>query len=800
MRKFLKHISCLICLLLPIMMQGQAFPSLPTAPEITTGDLPDGIRFYLVENKDRRGFADFALIQQGSGDVVTRHTFHDIPTHQESAADSTLLRLFNIAAACREAQAVIVCGDIDRARIRERIELLSIMVPPPEIPFREPDYQWTPKDSVSVSVSPGARPGLAAVSAVYRAQRLPREQMNTPLPLVSQAYADQLGLIVRQRVERSFRNAGVPLAAFRYDYSDSASGPGDERHTITVHTSTEELDAATRLLALALASLDKEGAREEEFLDARDRLLLQANRDANSRKLTNAEYLDKCVSAWLYGADLASEVNRSRFLVTRRLDDGQELALFNGFASALLDSAANLTLHFDLPDGEADTAGLLHSFNRGWQEAASDTHPAEVPALFQPRGKVRLRGDAPEPVSGGRLWTFSNGIKVIYKRLATAGEFHYALLLRGGVAEVPGLQAGESAFVGDMLGLSRVAGLSGAEFREMLASSGITMDTEATLTDLRITGRAPRTELPLLLRALLSVSDARQPDPETFAYYRRCESLRQQLEAGSLDDINSLADSIIHPNFLYGGRKHIEQLGDDLPQRAEPYFASLFDKAGDGVFIFLGDLPEDELKQELSRTLGGFRTGSGRSLRPLVEMRSATGSHTFTAGRADGGNVSVNVALSAAIPFNLPDHMAFRVARELLRERLAAILTDLGARAELSDRLELFPEERLTLYINCRPCPETDPQSVLDAVRSVTRSLSDVVPTDLKPYKELVLGQMENEMNDPGALLGAILTRYSEGKDLVTGWKAAVQGVSAGSVAHILDLLGAGAEVEYLII
>ena len=101
MRKFLKHISCLICLLLPIMMQGQALPSLPTAPEITAGDLPDGIRFYLVENKARRGFADFALVQQDTGDVPTRHIFRDIPTHQESVADSTLLTLFNIASACR---------------------------------------------------------------------------------------------------------------------------------------------------------------------------------------------------------------------------------------------------------------------------------------------------------------------------------------------------------------------------------------------------------------------------------------------------------------------------------------------------------------------------------------------------------------------------------------------------------------------------------------------------------------------------------------------------------------------------
>jgi hypothetical protein len=780
------------------MMQGQDLPSLPTAPEITTGTLPDGIGFYLVENKDRTGFADFALVQRSFGDETTTYRFRDVAMHLESAADSTLFTLFDIASVCREPQAVIVCGDIDRTRIRERMELLSMMVPTLESTLREPDYQWNPADTVTVSVSSATTASAAAIQAVYKAHRLPREVMNTPQALIARAYAEQLGLIVRQRVERSFHNAGIPLAGCRYDYFDSACGPGDERHSITVYTSFSELDAATHLLASELASLDKEGARSEEFIDARNRFLAQAARDASGRNYSNAEYVDKCVSAWLYGASLASEESRSRFLLERRLDDERELALFNGFAGALLDSAANLTLHFDVADGEADPDRLLRSFNQGWQETKTEAPPAVSPVFTRPGRKVRLRGDAPEPVSGGRLWTFSNGTKVIYKEIPGLGEFHYALLLRGGVAEVPGLLAGESAFVGDMLALSRTAGMNGADFREMLSSNGITMETNATLSDLRITGRAPRKALPLLLSALLSLSDSRKTDPDAFTYYRRSEALRQDLEAGSLKDINSLMDSVIHPVFFYTERRRAERLGDDLPQRAEQYFSSLFDKTGDGVFVFLGDLPEDVLKQELSRTLGGFRTGSGRSLRPRVEMRSATGSATFTAKAPIGAGTGVNVALSAAVPFNLPDYMSFRIACELIRERLATALAGQGD-AEISHRLELFPEERLTLYINCQ---SADPQSTLDAVRSVTHTLSDMMlaEADIKAYKNLLLGQLENETKDPEALLGAVLTRFSEGKDLVSGWKAAIQGVSAESVAHILTLLGHGAEVEYLII
>ena len=125
-------------------------------------------------------------------------------------------------------------------------------------------------------------------------------------------------------------------------------------------------------------------------------------------------------------------------------------------------------------------------------------------------------------------------------------------------------------------------------------------------------------------------------------------------------------DSIIHPDYFYTGRKRTESLQDDLPQRAEAYFTSLFDKVGDGVLVFLGDLPEEELKKELCRTLGGFRVGKLHARRPLVDMRSATGLNART---AQGGEPGAHVALSAAVPFSLQNRMAFRIACSVLEER-----------------------------------------------------------------------------------------------------------------------------------
>jgi len=151
------------------------------------------------------------------------------------------------------------------------------------------------------------------------------------------------------------------------------------------------------------------------------------------------------------------------------------------------------------------------------------------------------------------------------------------------------------------------------------------------------------------------------------------------------------------------------------------------------------------------------------------------------------------------------------VACILIRQQLAGALADQGAWAEVSERLELFPEERVTLYINCHPCPESglpggvrpgEPGDLLEAVRSVTRRLDalPVTEADVKAAKATLLKELELRYAQPETLMEDVLIRYSEGKDLITDYKGAVQRISAAGVREILHILSEGGEVEYTII
>ncbi len=854
------HISCLALFISSFLMTGQEVVSLGVASEITKGSFPNGIEYYLVSNPSQKGFADFALVRKGGSDreldralldslphfpgrppykfladhgagytqegYIRDHSdgrvfsFSNLAVHESEVVDSVMLMLLDIAATSRNPQAVVVSGDVDTKEIEDRLTLLSMMVPQLDRRGPQSSYSWNPRDSLNVIFTYNSTLDVAAISVTYAARRTPLELMNTVQPMLTRAYAEMLGHIVGNRIERIFRSKNIPLAEVRFRYQDSSETPDNEHYQFTLFTSWDYLNEATREFASILSMLDSTGVTRPEYEDARTWIESGTGAAVVEASITNREYVSKCIASYLYGANLASAESVSGYISGRSLPIETELALFNGFVSALLDPSRNLTLRYDVPFKGIDRRVMRNTFASAWANPVEsgvtyEGFSADTLLAQRRSKKLRLSSETTEPITGGKMWTFSNGIKVIYKNIDTPSEFRYCLMLREGVASVPDLGYGESAFVEDMLKISNIAGRKAEDFKSMTESNGITMDVEAGLSDFRIYGSAPEKKFPLLMRVLLAIAGDRQPDSTAFDYYRRSEALRIDMGALSPRNVNALMDSIIRPNYYYTDRKLIDNLGEDLPQRAENYFREIFSKVNNGVLVLVGDLDEEEVKKELLRTLSGFETQKIYVSRPKVSSRFASGSVTYTVeslpGLVGGGEIGVNVAISIPMSFNMRNYVAFKAAGACLERELVRQLADLGAYVEVTDRIEVFPSEHMTLYINCRPCRQgglpasvspAEPLRVLEAVRKVTHRIDEVEisESDLKAYKESLLNSFESGKSDSRSILEAVRMRYSEGKDVISGFNDAVNSLSVESLKELLLSLMEGTEVEYVII
>ena len=840
------------------MMPAQKLSPLPKSSQITVGTLPNGISYYLVANGTNKGSADIALIQKGASDReaarrplrsishfqhrapykfladhgvgysregfvtvssdATTYRFEQIPMGHADAVDSTLMLVFNIADLYAHEQAVVVSGDISPDAMLQKIKLFSMMVSPRTPSPEAPAYLWEPADSAMFTFL-DIPSRTSFVSAMYQFPRTPVENMNTAQPLVSQLYSSLLRTILTNRIREQMRAQHIPLSGVEYVYRNSAEGPGNEHYTITLYTRADSLAAAAAILGQTLAALDLNGASPDEYKDAKDAFTSNLGSLETLRYSKNASFIDMCESAFLYGAHLAPAKTIVDFFADRQIPAERELTLFNNFVSALLDPQANLSV-VCIGDYEGGYDRLKMAFDSAWVRPAlldDDYFHAshgDTLSLVDIAPKIKLKTEQPEPISGGKMWTFSNGLKVVFRKMPTPGRIRYSLMIRGGYASVPDLSRGEGAFVGDMLSLSRIGDRSCYSFRKMLASNGITMTPTVSLSDLRISGNAPSDRMQLVLRSLLSVANDRRTDPDAFAYYKLCEAVREEGQRGETEGICTAIDRIMYPDYPYSPWRDVKALHDDLPDRAQRYFDNQFLRVNDGVLTIIGDMDEEYLKKMLCKWLGGFRTtGKGFAPRPKIQqtMRTGTSTHIVTSDALDDVfDASVNVMMSAAIPFSTDKYMAFKMACIALRKSIVRELADTGYYVELQDDVSLYPQERMEMLIRCkaadpRGLPEgmvsAEPLTVLEQVRHalVTVTKKTLSKQDLAMYKAMLNNFYLSYIPRPDFVEQTLLLRYSEGKDMVSRYRDRINAITAADVQAILNALREGCNIEYVV-
>lgn len=866
---FRQIFAVLAMLLYAISMPAQDIPVLPEDSAVLKGVMPNGMSYYLVSNKSVAGAADFALVQKvgtktvpdslcdSSYDVIdiSREAISFLPRLKSSfpqdfmirhgvapredgyvkvtddatvfrmenvsladgkaVLDSTLLMIMDVADRATWAgnkfmsmwytpadQAVVVAGDIDAKSVAEKLRYMSYMTPYHE-PVPRQDYGSNVRED-AVFETDSAQTPFVNVSLTWVSSRAPREYMNTVQPAIFEMTVTTLGEIAVERVRRSLMDRELPVADVSYGHVCSAASPYDDSFTLNVTVRRQDAEAALEAATEVMASLDSSGAGMDEYLLA-EALFLDDMTDEAADK-TNGAYIERCINAFLYNSSLASPKERLGFHRSRNIPESMRLKLFNDVAMALLDSSANLTVR-----GAGDTAALRNSFDSVWRRASEGSlHPSvmnmsDTIGFPGKQAKVKIKSVKKEHVSGGSIWIFSNGFKVIYKKMP-ADRMYYTLALSRGYSSISGLEPGEGAFMSDYFRTSHIAGLKGDIFMNMLKREGITMDVNVSMSNTMVGGHLPEERMQLLLRSLLAVTNQRTRDDRTFNYYKESEDLALEVAEGGPMARMTAIDSIMCPDYRYSPYKAAGNITGGFQERAEAFFDEVFSKTGDGVLVLVGNMDEEKLKKVLLEYVGGFRVSESAYRRPVVRYQPVSGWSTYT---IEGDRNCIDIALSARMPISAENYIAAHLAADILKRRLTEELGESGMYLTLSHNCRIYPEERFNLLISASEASSDgfmkgivpdDPIVALGKIRNVLLNLHDMEISEdmLKICKDRLKNDISMEMNDPRYWVDAIVLRYLDGKDLSTDYARRVEAVTPVKVQTILNMLDDGCKVEYV--
>ena len=868
MKKASKSILLLlICLLTAVAATAQNLPLLPVDPAVKSGVLPNGMSYYLVTNPTTDGTADFALVQKaGTADAgekalaaakdaltslprlrnVSTQSFlasHGVAPGKdgfvrvsenatlyhfdnvllaEEAVDSVLLVLMDIADRVTANtgpewkyyapadQAVIVSGDIDAASVAAKLKMLSYMTPPVQ-PQARKEAEWQGKENSDIRIAAEAKGECVTVSASWASPRTPEQYMNTVQPFIFSLFINELGLLAEYRISQSLRHLNVPASAIEYKHISSVNSFGDESFSVSVSVAPEHLQQAVEVLAKTMSDIEKGTAAEHELAAVKRRYLEQLEKRAGRLVKSNGEYVEHCASAFLYNAPLATAKDVYDFLKYRDLSIETELKHFNNIASALLDAEKNLTVTGMVPEGFAIAeTDLKNHFLAAWNsEAEPFVCKASIDSMPLPSASVpvKLKSAKKDHISGGVVWTFENGFKVVYKRQETGRRMHYALALNGGYGNIKGLADGEGAYVSDYMRHNRVAGMSHEEFAFALEENDIEHQIDVNISNTVMSGEANESDMDLLMRVLLASVNEREYDAEAFGYYKSCLDVEREFIRGSVQDRILAIENMMCPGYGYSSLKFSGKVSEAFPGNVDAFWNHQSGKTNDGVLVLVGNIEETKLRKLLQNYVGGFKTTDRAYPRTNVIFQPISGSVTYA---VKGETNSIDVAISLRQPLTPENYMISEVAAGVLKQMVAEAISGTGMYLRFAHNTRIYPQERFNAMISVA---EADPNGFAhdakmtgtDEALAILRELlaglprADISDAAVNKYKAVLKGRIAMEMTDPHYWVQAIVMRHLDGKDFTSSYAAKIDAVTASKVKAALSPLSTTTRVEYII-
>lgn len=844
-----------------IIVPAQELPVLTPDKAISSGTLPNGTNFYIVANPSVKGLVDFALVQKtgtenindtdsyravsearktlSSGffsshgatlgkdgfvkvkDNSTEFRFSNILISKPEVLDSALFSIITMVDRIADTedefvrkwyapsdQAIIVAGDVEPAKVAEKLKMLSYMTPASASSERN-EYVWEEKGAEYVMQQDEVRE-LASLTATWSSARTPKAYMHTIQPAIYDMYLTELGMVSREYISKALKSKGIPFAEVSAAHTTSLQTSGDEAFTVSVHVAPKDFEEMVRTVSEVMGGIDA-GKTDVNDLTRIKHMCMDQARDLSMEPVfTNSEYVDRCIMAFMYNGSLSTMKTKVDFLAGRHLADTTELRLFNNIASAVLDSQKNLDVSYVSSMTEDKVRNLFES---SWTSEAQLPAPSKVYTRddffhhVEYDAKVKIKTEKSDHMSKGKEWTFSNGFKVVFKSMPTGGRIYYNLALNGGFGSVEGLAKGEGGYVSDYFMLSRIYDIPAEDFMGLMASEGMSMDVHVGLNAMMVSGSADKEKPDFMLKSLLAVMNGRKRDDAAVRYYESGEGVRHQMRKGTSVEMVAKVNDLMCPDYTHVSYKMLETLSPSLSDKAEKFFMNQMAKTNDGVLIIAGDISEDVLKKALLDHVGGFIVTDRAFRRSLVRYQPSSGWSTYT---VEGKENSVDIALSVPFALTADNFMAAEIASMVLKKMLSDAVAETGMCVSLSHECRVYPNERVNFHISLNEVSPDgfeadivhfDPMEALAKVRTVLSGVggADVKKEDVEAFKAQLKDMLNMEMKVPFYWLNVISRRHLAGKDFTTNHENRVASVNVDKVKAILSAMNDGTRVEYIV-
>lgn len=671
---------------LSLRAQAPSLPDLQADKAIVKGKLDNGVRYALWPDASFKNCFTISLVQKDSLCFLEKFN----TARKSSAIDSVFYRAFSTtrdAIIANPGQVgcdntlIFVTGDFKKEDILARMQHLSVVLPSHTSEWKRADRPaW--EDTPPTLQVQETEDGHAMLTYTLYHPAIQENHHATIIPIIVERSWAMFGRILGRRMECVLEASCIPHGGVSTSFR-MAKGL-ENHHIFTLRTVVEKKDvpSASARLCRVLEDL-RNGQVSVSEVEAASQAYLFGRFQKDIRPVSPSALARRLFNAYLYNNDLAPEKEKTVFFTSRKYEASDDKKRFDRFATQSIriptfGSMGNEKIDFSLDSLPTLNGPVLHF-------ADTMSFPGKDKAC-------KIVRSITEGTTGGSMFFFENGTRVIYKQKASGKRVYFTYVFDGGISLLENPQG--AAWTEDIFYAGQINGYRTKDYLSLLSAGGIDLHFTASHSALTLEGSCEEKKVSSLLKALIVLTGHWKVDEKDWNYFTRCAQIpfyRDDFQRTRLQVSRKL-----HPNFAWDmDKSDVTPTTESLREVARLIRGS-FRSTQNATLFLQGEIAERRVQSKLKHFMGLFPVDEKIGNPHLTTMLTVSGTTIV-------GDVAPEKPILIACAFNystgLDQQLIKEIALEMVQNQLRTNLAPLKIRCRVGEQIIYQPIENVELFI-----------------------------------------------------------------------------------------------------
>lgn len=706
-------------------------------------------------------------------------------------------------------QGIVIVGDVDVDYVEQKIkELWKDIQTPADAAVREYVQIENNEKTLGAAGKDKEFP-QNIIEFGFKTDKLPREMKNTQIGVINDLVQSVISYVFNMRVAEAVQTGKTAILGGGLEFADYIAAQTKEATMVAAvfreNDWKNSLDDAIDMFNTFVAY----GITPAEFARAKADILAGYENAYNERdKRKNEQLTQPLINNFLHG-DAVLDIEME-YQLTQQMLEALPLDVYNQSIQQL--KTPNNRFIFTFAQEKEGVAfptdeDLIAALDEGLAREAKPFEEAEVAAnlmtTLPKKGKIVKQE---ETDFGFKVWTLSNGAKVVWKQT----DFKKDQIVMDAVSPVgfvnlSGLSNAEKNCIAAARSLGGFAEFSQMDISKVTSGKNASASVTIDKNSVSVSGTTTPKDIRCMMEQMYLAMTQPRMDQEAYDAWFKRQHNAMAISEGTPDKIQSDSLQIT----LYKGQPEMYPM--QIADFEKINYKNMFDKsveltknAADFTFFLIGNIDEDSLKvmaEQYIAALPSTGKATKKFTREYPAITPGSRENRFNLEMAQPMTTVYNVFclfgkkydMKEQVALNFLGQIAQMAFTETIREREGGVYSP-GAAAGYGSRQEMM--QFLYMFVTGE-----DKLAHIEEVayEECSKFTKEINPDYFQKARDFALKSYQENLKENGYWINLVQEKMRFGNDMFTGYEEALKSVTIEDVQKVADMIiNGGNRVQFV--